>query len=101
MVKTSASPAAVCVLGAEKKLLAPLICAALSQPEEDVNELKFESVAMSDAVIFRVPAESERDSPVKLYSTIWPYADPAATAARVSRDAVFFMSNVREDVRFG
>jgi len=50
IVKTSASPAAACDVAA-KKLLAPLIWAALSKPVEEVNELKLESVVTLVTVI--------------------------------------------------
>lgn len=51
IVKTRALPAAPCVVEPEKKLVAPLTWAALSQPVEEVNVLNDEPVLTAVTVI--------------------------------------------------
>lgn len=51
MVKYTALCAAKWVVGLEKNPSAPLICAALSQPELEVKERKLESLARVEIVM--------------------------------------------------
>jgi hypothetical protein len=51
MVKERASPAEAWVEGLEKKLAAPLICAALFHPELEVNKLKAEPLLIVEIVM--------------------------------------------------
>ena len=71
-------------MGLEKKSLAPLICAALTQPELEVKELKFESLA---SVVIVMPeigeAELDRDPAAKSkFAKVAAWADekPKKTA---------------------
>lgn len=67
MVKRIAFPAASWVVGAEKKLAAPLICAALFQPVLDVKVRKAESLSSMEMVIPVIgEAELAREPPAKL-----------------------------------
>ena len=67
MVKINALPAAACVVGEEKNADAPLIWAALSKPEDEVNVLNDEAVETFETVIPVIgAAELASDSPVKL-----------------------------------
>lgn len=66
MVKERASPAVAWVVGLEKNPAAPLICAALSHPELEVNELKTEPVLIVEIVMPKMEdAELDNDSAVK------------------------------------
>ena len=49
------------LVGDEKKLAAPLICAALSQPELEVKERKLEALARVE-IVMPVIGEAELDS---------------------------------------
>jgi hypothetical protein len=67
MVKNTAFFAAEWFVGDEKNPAAPLICAALSQPELDVNELKVDSLESEETIMPGIDdAELNSDPPVKL-----------------------------------
>lgn len=66
IVKTRAFPAADWVVGVEKKLLAPLICAALLKPELLVNALNDEALLTAETVMpLMEAAELLSEPPVK------------------------------------
>lgn len=71
-------------MGKEKKLSAPLICAALSQPVLEVKERKFDSLPSDDTVMPSTGvAAFDRDPSVKLkFAKVAAWADenPKITA---------------------
>ncbi len=67
MVKYTASCAAEWCVGDEKKPAAPLICAALFQPELEVNERKLDALPSDETVMPGAGAATfDRDPSMKL-----------------------------------
>lgn len=91
------------MVGLEKNKSAPLICAALSQPVEEVNALKPESVAIDETVSPVMGAAEFSNEPLlklKMASVAeWDARDKDRERAPILKNGEVVMDVVRGGVR--